>query len=637
MNKKALKTNFYQEVNKVWLSRAKIDEDKPATGAFDEVQKKLEKRTKNLFNLWFKEPNQIPENEPILKEMMKFYQMVNDWNTRKKLGANPLLKVIEEIKQKYNSFKDINQDYVEMTLKGLYTPVDFGVYSDFKDADKQILWLGTPSLILPDTTYYENQEKSAPLLKSYKEMFIKLLEHFNYNKDQADKLINDAFIFDQKLAKYSLSSEEMSEYANLYNMFEVQETKNKFNILNLEKIINTLVGQEVKSFSIENKKFLNAFNEIYSEENFKFYKARLILATIDSYASYLSDELRILSGSYKRTLLGIQSAKKKAKAAIFQTLNFFSMPFGLYYGKTYFGPKNKKNVEHMVRNMINIYKERLRNNSWLSKNTIDKAITKLDHMGVHVGYPNIIKPYYKELKTTPYEKGGDIISNVLEFNKIVSKYVFSQYLKPVNKELWSMSPAIVNAYYSPNNNQIVFPAAILDFPFYAENRSSSMNYGAIGAIIAHEISHGFDNNGALFDEKGILNNWWTEDDKKNFDIKTQKMIELFNGAKTSVGECNGKLVVSENIADCGGIRCAFEAAKLEKDFNAEDFFISWATQWRSLYREEYQKLLLVVDVHAPTILRANLQVQNMDEFYETFDIKESDEMFIPKEKRVEIW
>ncbi|WP_406616149.1 M13-type metalloendopeptidase [Mycoplasmopsis hyopharyngis] len=636
MQQKELVNDFYQEVNKEWLSKAKIKSDKPGTGAFEELDRKLEKRIKSIFVDWKNDQTLIP-NDNTLKQMIEFYKMTSDWTKRDQIGISPLKPIIKQIIDTYNSFEDLEKDYVNLVLKGRYLPIEFAIYNDFKDSSKQILWLGSPSLILPDTTYYQDQEKMNKLFAVYKQMCEYFLLQLGFSKDQSTKIIDQAIKFDILLSKYSLSREEAAKYAELYNMFSIEETKQKFNFFDIKKIAETLTKKQVIDFSIENVKFLNNFNVIFTKENFENYKSRLILETIISYSPYLSNDLREKGGLFSRHLRGVSKASKPEKTAIMQTLNYFKMPFGLYYGKRFFGEEGKNQVINMVNKMIKVYQNRLKENEWLSEQTKEKAIKKLAKLDVYIGFPEIYKPYYDQFEVKSYEQGSNLVQNIDEFNVISAKYVFSQYLEPVNKKYWSMSPATVNAYYNPVFNHIVFPAAIFDEPFYSPKRSSSANYGAIGAVIAHEISHGFDNNGALFDENGNLNNWWTEEDKQNFDKKTEEMIQLFDKVETSVGLCNGKLVVSENIADAGGIRCAFEAAKTEDDFNPKDFFISWATQWRSLYKEEYQKMLLVTDVHAPTKLRANQQVKNMDEFHEVFNVKETDKMFLPKEKRVKIW
>ena len=287
--------------------------------------------------------------------------------------------------------------------------------------------------------------------------------------------------------------------------------------------------------------------------------------------------------------------------------------------------------------MIGIYQDRLEKNEWLSKETRTKAITKLNKLGVQVGYPEKIPAFYEKFTTTSKADGGTLVANSRKFSRIVREDNFSRYGKTADRNEWEMSAATVNAYYHPFKNIIVFPAAILQAPFYSLEQSTSANYGGIGAVIAHEISHAFDNNGAKFDEYGNMNNWWTDADLNHFEKLAAKMIAEFDGIEFAGGKVNGTLTVSENIADAGGISCALAAAKKEADVSLDDFFTNWAKIWRTKAREQYQQLLLAVDVHAPAKLRANIQLQNVPEFFETYAITEGDGMYKAPANRVHIW
>lgn len=250
-----------------------------------------------------------------------------------------------------------------------------------------------------------------------------------------------------------------------------------------------------------------------------------------------------------------------------------------------------------------------------------------------MGYPDRLDPLYEKFKVA----GSSLVDNVLHFEKIANLDHYSKWNQPVNRKRWEMSAHTVNAYYNPSYNIIVFPAAILQAPFYSLKQTASENYGGIGAVIAHEISHAFDNNGAHFDELGNLHNWWTKDDLAHFEKLSQKMITEFDGLTTPAGKVNGKLVVSENIADAGGLSCALEAAKNEADVDLKAFFINWARVWCVKSSIERQKLLLNIDVHAPNELRANIQPKNLVDFYQAFDINSTDPMYLAPDKRVNIW
>ena len=341
--------------------------------------------------------------------------------------------------------------------------------------------------------------------------------------------------------------------------------------------------------------------------------------------------------AFMGALMSTKEAQSKIKFAFYQAYNPFSQVVGLYYGETYFGPVAKEDVKTMVHEMIGVYQERISGNTWLNEKTKEKAIKKLSTLSVHVGYPDELPPYIDSFEIKSYEEGSDLIQEKLARKRIVNLYNFSQYNKEPNKNIWGMPASMVNAYYNPTNNQIVFPAAILQEPYYSLKQSPSENYGGIGAVMAHEISHAFDNNGAKFDENGSLNNWWTEEDLAAFNKKAKDMIALFDGVETGYGKCNGELTVSENIADSGGLRCALEASKKSGNHNFDDFFKNWARVWRMKSSVEYDKLLLTVDVHGPSILRANMQLSNLPEFHEFYGITDKDKMHLQEDKMVSIW
>src|SRR3712207_1410355 len=252
--------------------------------------------------------------------------------------------------------------------------------------------------------------------------------------------------------------------------------------------------------------------------------------------------------------------------------------------------------------MIEVYKSRLETADWLAPATCDKAITKLNVITPHIGYPEKLPETYAK---KVIDDNLSLVENAQNLAKISIAHSWSKWNKPVDRSEWHMPANMVNAYYDPQQNQIVFPAAILQAPFYSLSQSSSANYGGIGAVIAHEISHAFDTNGASFDEHGSLKNWWTDEDYAAFKERTDKIVEQFDGLDSYGAKVNGKLTVSENVADLGGVACALEAAQSEPDFSARDFFINFATIWRMKAREEFMQMMASIDVHAPGQWRTN--------------------------------
>lgn len=636
-NPKNLRDDFYEEVNKAWLEKAKIDDDKASVSGFEELSKSIEKKRKQLTQELVKDIKNIKEKP--LYNFALFYKLLRGKAAKAKIGFAPIKKYEEKIKS-LSSYQDINDNYKELLLCGFTMPIDFGVTQDFKDSSKQVLAMGSPSLILPEKSYYKNKKMAASLLSIWKNVKLKLLKLYGYEEQEALRLIQGALAFDQSLIKMSKTAQESASYVASYNVFKIKDLDKRQKVFSIAQIAKSLVKQYVESIIEDNPRFIKNLKKIYNPKTFENFKSLMLLDFITSNMPLLSEEAREIAFEFNKAITGIKSMKPEEKYTIDLAISMFNMPFGIHFGKKEFSKDAKKNVENMVDKMISIYKERLMQNNWLGKETINKAIIKLSSLKKMIGYPDKYEPYYNKFNTVTKGEEGNILDNIISFRRCKLEYNFDQYLKPVIRDYWGMSPATVNAYFHPFHNVIVFPAAILQKPFYSyEEYTSSQNYGAIGAVIAHEISHAFDNNGSQFDEKGNLNNWWTNKDRSAFNKKKEKVIKLFDGISLgkNIGVCNGKLTVSENIADLGGLAAAYEAAKSEKDFDGKQFFISWANSWKGKYREQYQKLLLRSDVHAPGKLRANVQLQNHDAFYELFEVKEGDGMFIDKKKRTAIW
>ena len=505
-----------------------------------------------------------------------------------------------------------------------------------KNAQINALFAAAPGLILPDKTYYEeDNQQAAGLLQVFSTMMTKLLVALDYSEEDANHMISEALTFDRNLVPHVKSAEESADYSKVYNPQTFEEFGLQSKNVDLKAIVkNLLNGNEPEKIIVAEPKYLAAIDEILNATHFNDFKSWLIVKTVGSLSSFLSDDLRVISGEYGRALSGSKAPKKQQKFAYYLAMGTYSGIVGEYYGHKYFGEDAKADVHQMVEKMINVYQNRLANNTWLTSATRDKAILKLSKLGIQVGYPDKINPLYQKMHV---DTEKTLLENAMAFDELVTEDMFSKWNQPVDRDLWEMSAATVNAYYHPFKNIIVFPAAILQAPFYSLEQSSSANYGGIGAVIAHEISHAFDNNGALFDEYGNLNNWWSEADLAHFKELSQQMIAEFDGTEYAGQKVNGTLTVSENIADAGGLSCALEAAKAEDDADIEAFFINWAQVWRMKAATQYMQLLLSIDVHAPAKLRANIHVQNLADFYDAFGVVPGDDMYKAPDERVNIW
>ncbi|MCC4405046.1 M13 family peptidase [Limosilactobacillus reuteri] len=632
VNNELIKDDLYEAVNGEWLKTAKIPDDKPATGGFNDLVDEIDKQLMDDFDAYATGKEKSDDSR--FNEMIKLYRLAKKFDWRKKVGPQPLKRMLASV-ENLNSYEDYQSQWKNWILAGMPSPISFDIDADMKNATVYALFASSPSLILPDKSYYEAEKMAQhdQLLQLWSSMVEALMDKLGYSKEEAKKIIDDAIKFDALLAPNVKSAEEAADYSKMYNPQTVAELASATDQLDIAAIIKQLVGEKPEKVIVTEPEYFKALNKIL-QDNFELFKNWALIRVIRENASYLDDEMREINGRYGRSLSGSKKPVSQRKFAFYLARDMFSQVAGDYYGKKYFGPQAKADVHHMVEQMIKVYKGRLTNNQWLSKDTRDKAILKLDKLGIQVGYPDKIPALYDQFKVDEEES---LIANLNQLTVTANKELFSRWNKPVDRMRWEMSAATVNAYYHPFKNIIVFPAAILQAPFYSLKQSSSQNYGGIGAVIAHEISHAFDNNGSLFDEFGNLNNWWTDEDSAHFKQLAQKMIDEFDRIPFAGQKVNGKLTVSENIADAGGLSCALEAAKTEADFNAQEFFINWATIWRMKATEQYMQLLLSIDVHAPQKLRANIQAENLDDFYTAFDIKPGDEMYRAPEDRVHIW
>lgn len=632
INKELIEDDLYEAVNGAWIKDAKIPDDKPATGGFNDLVDEIDKQMMADFEDYA--DGKKTSDDSRFNEMIKLYRVAKKFDLRKKVGPVPLQRLLASVTA-LDSYADYQKQWKNWVLMGLPSPVLFDIDADMKNATVYALFVSSPSLILPDKSYYEPAKKDQhdQLMKLWAAMVKELLLKLDYTEEQAAQLIEEAQAFDALLAPNVKSAEEAADYSKMYNPQTVAELAASTDQLDLAAVIKQLVGATPDKVIVMEPAYFKALNNIL-KDHFDLFKSWALINVVRDNASYLDDEMREINGRYSRALSGSKKPVSQQKFAYYLARDIFSQVAGDYYGKTYFGPQAKADVHHMVEQMIAVYKQRLTNNTWLSKATRDKAVLKLDKLGIQVGYPDKIPSLYDHLKVDELES---LIANLNQLSIVASKEMFSRWNKPVDRMRWEMSAATVNAYYHPFKNIIVFPAAILQAPFYSLKQTSSQNYGGIGAVIAHEISHAFDNNGALFDEYGNLNNWWTPEDSAHFKELAQKMIDEFDGLPIAGQKVNGKLTVSENIADGGGLSCALEAAKEEDDFNAQEFFINWATIWRMKATQQYEQLLLSIDVHAPQKLRANVQAQNQADFYTAFGIQPGDQMYKAPEDRVNIW
>lgn len=624
--------DFYDAINAEWAATAEIPTDKARTGGFSDLADEIEALMLQTTADW-QAGKDVP-TEPLLSNFVKLHRLANDWEARDAAGTAPVQDIIAKYKA-MQSWQDFFTDIVELELAGLPNAFPLGIAPDFKNAQLNVLWADALGTILPDTTYYEEGHPQGPeLLAKWRDAQAVLLAKFDFTEAEITDLLDKVIAYDARIAKYVLSNEESAEYAKLYHPYEWADFTKLVPELPLTEMMVQLIGEEPDKVIVPEERFWQHAAEFYSEEAWPLLQATLIVGAVNSFTSYLTDEIRLLSGVYGRQLSGTPEALSRDKASYYLASRPYSQALGLWYAHKFFSPEAKADVEHQVAVMIDVYKHRLANIDWLAPQTREKAQVKLDAISAHIGYPEKLPARY-------YEKvildDDNLVDVARRFRQQDITYHWSKWHKPVDRTEWHMPAHQVNAYYDPQQNQIVFPAAILQAPFYSLEQSASANYGGIGTVIAHEISHAFDTNGASFDENGSLNNWWTAEDYAAFKIKTDKVVDEFDGLDSYGAKVNGKLTVSENVADLGGVAAALEATEREEDADLIAFFDNWATIWRMKARPEYMQLLVASDVHAPAKLRTNVTMSNFEEFHATYNVQPTDGMYRAPEDRVMIW
>ncbi|MDO4356478.1 MAG: M13 family metallopeptidase [Clostridia bacterium] len=630
----SLADDFYEVVNADWLATAEIPSDQPETGGFLDLSDVIEEQLMADFDAMCSGEKQPDSAE--LASFVEFYRLAMDFEARDAAGADPLKPYMERV-EALESLSALNAQLVEWDLDDMPLPFVASVVADMGNAAQNALYMAAPGLFLMDQAYYQDENLKAMLQIAYGQMSINLLVLAGKTEEEAEQIVSGALAFDERLSAYARSAEEASDYTKMYNPVDFAELDEAIDCFDLTAAFEELLGATPETVVLIDPTYFDALDELVNEETFPEMKDWMLVQTVKAFAPFLSDDFRVEAGRFSRMFSGVVEPESREESAYYLASSMFSEVVGVYYGKTYFGEQARQDVTDMVGRLIEVYEQRLKANEWLSDETREMAIRKLETMTINVGYPDEPRALYSQMQTVPASEGGTLVGNAMAFTHLIKADNYAQWSQPVNRGLWSLSADTVNAAYAPMDNSINFPAAILQAPFYSTEQSDAANYGGIGAVIAHEISHAFDPNGSKFDEMGSLADWWTEADYAKFEALSQAMVDEFDGLRCAGGTVNGAQTKAENVADAGGLACALEALKQEEDANLAEFFTNWAVIWRQKATPEYESLLLTLDVHSPNKLRANIQLQNMDDFYTTFDIQEGDGMYRAPEERVTIW
>ena len=627
-----IQDDLYMFVNQKTLEELVIPDDKPTAGGFSELSDGVEKIMMGEF-LQMSESGSYP-NE-YLKRACELYALAKDTERKEKHGIAPALRMLSVL-DKINSLDDLARLYKTVSLSSIPTPLNIGVDTDMKNTKQRLVYLQGPSVILPDASYYkpEMAQSKEQILGIWTGVAKMVMSKTNLSSEDQEKYVSDTLAFDALLGSLVKTSEEWSRYVEMYNPTDTEKVEQMLSTINFGYILTDIFGSKPSTIVVTEPRYFGEFTKVVNEENLELYKHWAYVTGLMRACSYLSEELRDMGGMYMRAITGVAKMQSVEKFAYNLASGTFSEPVGIYYGEKYFGIEAKKDITEIVYQIIDTYKSRIKTNDILKDETKEKAILKLSKMGVKMGYPDKVRPLYDKLVFNPEDSLLDIVVSLGAIRELDS---YSKLDQPTEPENWAMPGHMVNACYDPFVNDITFPAAILQAPFYSLKQTRSENLGGIGGVIGHEISHAFDSNGAKCDENGNINNWWTEEDFKRFDEKVNLMIEQFDGIELPWGKVNGAFIVSENMADNGGISVTLDIMSRTEGASYEEYFKNWARVWCMKGKPEYLKLLLSVDVHGPAMLRANITPRNFDEWYDTFNVKRTDKMYIAPKKRIIIW
>ena len=626
-------SNFYQAVNKDWLLKTKIPADSPSIDNFytldEDIKGKLKKDIKNLGE--GKETSDITG----MSEFITFYKAASDYKQREKDGLEPLkpyLKEIEDIKD----LNDLASKSASLTDKGIPLPFGYDVGTNAENTSQKQIQLSPPSILLPDVSIYKDEASKKQYLTPIETATQKALEMLGYSEKNSKRIVKEALEFDEIIAKYSLSNEEMSESKNLVHPKTAEEINAYSGSFKLYDVIKGIMGRDLETINVPNTKYFENYSKVVNQDNFSKIKSWILVQEAMAASNSLTEDYRLNFASISMAIMGTQKPVSKEDTVYEMSVNLFSDVMSVYYGRKYFGEEAKTDVTGMIDKIKNVYRGRLQKNNWLTEGTRNKAIEKLDKMKVFVGYQEDVDPGTKELHLDPNKSFFELSEDIAQFGK---RYTIDHFDDPIDKNKWSGSAFDINAYYNPESNSINFPAGILQAPFYDKNQSTEKNYGGIGVVIGHEITHAFDSNGADYDENGDMHNWWTKADTKAFDKRIKAFEDQWNGLEIYGTKVNGKLTVTENVADAGGLSSTLQVLKTDMTKpNLKDYFENYANIWKQKASLQYNKYTMVQDVHAPNELRVNQQLKNLPEFYEAYpQIKEGDAMYLAPSKRISLW
>ncbi len=639
--------DFYRHVNKGWMDSHPLTPEYARYGAFNILNDSSNNRVRRIVT-GLAATNPQPGTNAY--KVATLYEQGMDSIRRNKLGAEPLKPILSKIE---GTSKDGMTDLLLWMHKNYSSPLfSGGPQEDLANSQVYAMYLGSNSLGLGDRDYYLlNDKRNKEVRDAYQKLIEKYMTLAGYSKKDAKRIVKSVMKIETALADSALTREESRNIPALYNPFSYEDVKAKWSNLPLDRFfIETMDIEAPETIIVTEPRSLNAANKLAAELTDRELKDYYAWEVVQSYAPYLSDDFADAGFEFSKVMSGVQQQRPRWKKALGVTEGYLGEAIGELYVNEYFPQSSKDYMIGLVENLRNALGKHIIHLEWMSDDTKVQALKKLNKFTVKIGYPDKWKDY-SELIIDPNLSYAENIHNA---NMWAQKEYLKKWGKPVDRTEWGMTPQTINAYYNPLNNEIVFPAGILQAPFFDPEASDAENYGGIGVVIGHEMTHGFDDQGCNFDANGNMVNWWQPEDAAAFSQLTQGLADQFNKVEILPGLfANGQYTLGENIADQGGLRIAMtafldsqkkkgvdvnsEAALIEGLTPEQVFYMNYANLWAQNIREAEMRNLTSGDVHSLGENRVNVTLKNIEPFFKAFGIKDGDKMFRPASERVIIW
>lgn len=627
-----LRDDYYAAVNKSWLDGSDIPAGLSINGPFYGLSLTVNEQIAALIREIDAHEQTPGTAEAKIKAL---YDCVMDAEGREKAGVAPIQKYLDAIENAKTLGELVSVDAQMQKELGLSMLLGFGLTTDLADSSRRIAAFSLIGAGMDKDFYVNGADAQRSAYTTY---LTSLLTLSGLGADEAAQRVAAFYDAEAAISAASLDPQDYSNVDKTYNLFTLGELKALLPNVDLDAVLAASGIENAERIMVSDVGALKAAAALYDDAHLALLKTAARLALLQSVATSLNQGFMDAYFDFVLGYYGVDARQSNEQIAAQQVQALLADYLSRAYVDEYFSAKAKADVEEMIGEFIAIYKERILAQDWMSAETKAKAVKKLDTMGVKVGYPDSWESCLDRAEIKSPAEGGSFFSNVIAIQMAMKQDVLAHQNDAPDKSEWIMTPFTVNACYNPSANDITFPAAILQSPLYDVNASREENLGGIGYIIAHEITHAFDNNGAKFDENGSAADWWTAEDYAAFRQKCQAVAEWYDGQEAYPGiACSGVLTISENVADLGAAKCIVAAAKKLDHPDLDKLFRAVANTWASTTSRQMREYLAVTDVHAPDKLRCNRVLQTLPEFYTTYDIQPGDGMWTAPETRVSVW